>query len=156
LFLFLVIGLFGAFMALPLVYTINKAFKPLAGIFLFTPSFFVRNPTLNNFIDLVHLMADPWLPFSRYVFNTFFITIVGTAGHIIFSAAAAYPLAKHKFPGNNILFTLVVLALMFSPHVTAIPNYMTMSVLGWVDTYWSIIVPSFALPLGLYLMKQFM
>jgi ABC-type glycerol-3-phosphate transport system permease component len=154
--LFLVIGLFGAFMALPLIYTINNAFKPLDEIFLFPPRFFVRNPTFNNFIDLVHLMADSWVPFSRYVFNTFFITSVGTAGHIIFAAAAAYPLAKHKFPGNNFLFTLVVLALMFSPHVTAIPNYMTMSVLGWVDSYWSIIVPSFALPLGLYLMKQFM
>lgn len=143
-------------MALPLVYTINNAFKPLDEIFLFPPRFFVRNPTFNNFVDLVHLMSDSWVPFSRYVFNTFFITGVGTAGHIILSAAAAYPLAKHKFPGNNLLFTLVVLALMFSPHVTAIPNYMTMSVLGWVDTYWSIIVPSFALPLGLYLMKQFM
>lgn len=154
--LFLVIGLFGAFMALPLIYTINNAFKPLDEIFLFPPRFFVRNPTFNNFIDLVHLMADSWVPFSRYVFNTFFITSVGTAGHIVFAAAAAYPLAKHKFPGNNFLFTIVVLALMFSPHVTAIPNYMTMSVLGWVDSYWSIIVPSFALPLGLYLMKQFM
>ncbi|MCK0472254.1 carbohydrate ABC transporter permease [Halalkalibacter sp. APA_J-10(15)] len=154
--LFAFIGLFGAFMALPLVYTINNAFKPLDEIFLFPPRFFVRNPTFNNFVDLVHLMADSWVPFSRYVFNTFFITIVGTAGHIIFSAAAAYPLAKHKFPGMNILFTLVVLSLMFSPHVTAIPNYMTMSVLGWVDSYWAIIVPSFAFPLGLYLMKQFM
>ena len=154
--LFAFIGLFGAFMALPLIYTVNNAFKPLDEIFLFPPRFFVRNPTFNNFVDLVHLMADSWVPFSRYVFNTFFITSVGTAGHIIFSAAAAYPLAKHNFPGKNMLFTLVVLALMFSPHVTAIPNYMTMSVLGWVDTYWSIIVPSFALPLGLYLMKQFM
>jgi len=154
--LFLFIGLVGAFMALPLIYTINNAFKPLDEIFLFPPRFFVRNPTTNNFVDLVHLMADSWVPFSRYIFNTFFITIVGTAGHIIFSAAAAYPLAKQKFPGKAILFNIVVLALMFSPHVTAIPNYMTMSVLGWVDTYMAIIVPAFAFPLGLYLMKQFM
>ena len=143
-------------MALPLIYTINNAFKPLDEIFLFPPRFFVRNPTINNFIDLFNLMADSWVPFSRYVFNTFFITSVGTAGHIIFAAMAAYPLAKHKFPGSNVLFTIVVLSLMFSPHVTAIPNYITMATLGWVDTYWSIIVPSFAFSLGLYLMKQFM
>src|SRR5690625_5619759 len=69
---------------------------------------------------------------------------------------AAYPLAKHRFPGSNVIFTIVVLSLMFSPHVTQIPNYITMAVLGWVDTYWAIIVPSFAFSLGLYLMKQFM
>ncbi|MFC4388609.1 carbohydrate ABC transporter permease [Gracilibacillus marinus] len=155
-FLFLIIGLFGAFMALPLIYTINNAFKPLDEIFLFPPRFFVRHPTINNFIDLANLMANSWVPFTRYIFNTLFITAVGTAGHIIFSAAAAYPLAKHHFPFKNVLFTIVVLSLMFSPHVTAIPNYMTMSVIGWVDSYWAVIVPSFAFPLGLYLMKQFM
>ncbi|KAB8125817.1 carbohydrate ABC transporter permease [Gracilibacillus oryzae] len=154
--LFSFIGLFGAFMALPLIYTINNAFKPLDEIFLFPPRFFVRNPTFTNFADLANLMANSWVPFTRYMFNTVFITAVGTAGHIIFSAAAAYPLAKHKFPGSNVLFGIVVLSLMFSPHVTAIPNYMTMSVLGWVDSYWAVIVPSFAFPLGLYLMKQFM
>src|SRR5690625_3725915 len=69
---------------------------------------------------------------------------------------AAYPLAKHRFPGSNVIFTIVVLSLMFSPHVTQIPNYITMAILGWVDTYWAIIVPSFAFSLGLYLMKQFM
>ncbi|SEO18216.1 ABC-type glycerol-3-phosphate transport system, permease component [Amphibacillus marinus] len=154
--IFIVLGLFGAFMALPLIYTINNAFKPLDEIFLFPPRFLVRNPTINNFVDLFNLMATSWVPFSRYIFNTLFITIVGTVGHIILSAAAAYPLAKHHFPGKNILFTIVVLSLMFSPHVTAVPNYMTMSFLGWVDTYWAVIVPSFAFSLGLYLMKQFM
>ncbi|HLR68184.1 MAG TPA: carbohydrate ABC transporter permease [Virgibacillus sp.] len=155
-FLFLILGLFAAFMALPLVYAINNAFKPLDEIFLFPPRFFVRNPTITNFIDLFNLMEDSWVPFTRYVFNTFFITIAGTAGHIILAAMAAYPLAKHRFPGSNVIFTIVVLSLMFSPHVTQIPNYITMAILGWVDTYWAIIVPSFAFSLGLYLMKQFM
>lgn len=154
--LFLILSLFGAFMALPLVYAINNAFKPLDEIFLFPPRFFVRNPTINNFIDLFNLMSDSWVPFTRYVFNTFFITFVGTAGHIIFAAMAAYPLAKHRFPGSNVIFNVIVLSLMFSPHVTQIPNYITMSFLGWVDTYWAIIIPSFAFSLGLYLMKQFM
>lgn len=154
--LFLFIGMFGAFMALPLIYTVNNAFKPLDELFLFPPRFFVRNPTIDNFIDLFGLMSDSWVPFSRYIFNTLFITTAGTVGHIIFSAAAAYPLAKHDFPGKNVLFQIVVLALMFSPHVTAIPNYLTLSKLGWVDTHWAIIVPAFAYSLGLYLMKQFM
>lgn len=156
LFVFLFLGCFGAFMALPLVYTINNAFKPLDELFLFPPKFFVRNPTMDNFFDLFHLMADSWVPFTRYVFNTVFITGIGTVGHVILASAAAYPLAKHKFPGSKLLFTIVVLSLMFSPHVTAVPNYVIMSWLGWIDSYAALIAPALAASLGLYLMKQFM
>jgi len=111
---------------------------------------------MDNFFDLFNLMADSWVPFTRYVFNTLFITAIGTVGHVILASAAAYPLAKHKFPGSKVLFTIVVLSLMFSPHVTAVPNYVIMSWLGWIDSYAAIIVPAIAASLGLYLMKQFM
>jgi ABC-type glycerol-3-phosphate transport system permease component len=155
-FLFLFLAVFGAFMALPLVFAINAAFKPLDEIFLFPPRLFVRNPTLDNFVDLVELLGNSWVPFTRYIFNTVFITGMGVLGHVLFASAAAYPLAKHKFPGRTVLFQIVVLSLMFSPAVTAIPNYMVMSWLGFVDTYWAVILPAFAYSLGLYLMKQFM
>jgi ABC-type glycerol-3-phosphate transport system permease component len=154
--MFLFLGVVGAFMALPLVYAINAAFKPLDEIFLFPPTLFVRNPTLTNFVDLMTLLGQSWVPFSRYIFNTVFITGMGVVGHVLLASAAAYPLAKMKFPGKTLLFTTVVLALMFAPQVTAIPNYMIMSWIGFVDTYWAVIVPAFAFPLGLYLMKQFM
>ncbi|MBD2869301.1 carbohydrate ABC transporter permease [Paenibacillus arenilitoris] len=154
--MFLFLGVVGAFMALPLVYAINAAFKPLDEIFLFPPTLFVRNPTLTNFVDLMTLLGQSWVPFSRYIFNTVFITGMGVVGHVLLASAAAYPLAKHQFPGKTLLFTTVVLALMFAPQVTAIPNYMIMSWIGFVDSYWAVIVPAFAFPLGLYLMKQFM
>lgn len=151
-----VLVIFGIFMALPLVYAINSAFKPLDEIFLFPPRFFVRNPSMDNFQDLMFLMGQSWVPFSRYMFNTLFITIVGTTGHVLIASMAAYVLAKHKFPGHKVIFNVIVLSLMFSPHVTAIPNYLIMSKLGWIDTYLSLIVPAFATPLGVFLMKQFM
>lgn len=154
--LFVLLALFGAFMALPLIYTINNAFKPLDELFLFPPRFFVRNPTMDNFYDLVYLIGSSWVPFSRYLSNTIIITILGTAGHVIFASAAAYPLAKYRFPGSKALSTMVVLSLMFTPHVTGIPNYMIMSRLGWIDTHASIIIPAWAFPLGLFLMRQFM
>lgn len=152
----LVLIFIGVFMALPLVYAICSAFKPLDEIFLFPPKFFVQNPTLENFQDLFILMSKSWVPFSRYIFNTVFITVVGTAGNVMICSLAAYALAKHKFPGSKIIFELIVISLMFSPHVTSIPNYLIMSKLGWVDTYKAIIVPAFATSLGLFLMKQFM
>ena len=155
-FLFVLLALFGSFMALPLIYAVNNAFKPLDEIFIFPPRFFVKNPTLDNFFDLFALMGDSWVPLSRYIVNTLLITLVGTIGHILLASAAAYPLAKYRFYGSKTLFNIVILALMFSGHVTAIPNYMVMSWLGWINTHASIIVPSLAFPLGLFLMKQFM
>ncbi|WP_020619986.1 carbohydrate ABC transporter permease [Paenibacillus daejeonensis] len=154
--LFGLLAIFGSFMVLPLVYTINNAFKPLDELFIFPPRFFVNNPTMDNFYDLVALMGNSWVPFTRYISNTILITSLGTAGHIFLASAAAYPLAKYRFPGSKILFTIVILSLMFSPHVTAIPNYMVMSWLGWINTHAAIIVPSLAFSLGLFLMKQFM
>lgn len=154
--LFAFLAVFGAFMALPLIYAVNNAFKPLDELFIFPPRFLVVNPTLENFYDLFALMGNSWVPLSRYIANTLLITVVGTAGHILLASAAAYPLAKYRFYGSTALFSIVVLSLMFSPHVTAIPNYMVMSWLGWINTHASIIIPSLAFPLGLFLMKQFM
>ncbi|RAP78685.1 carbohydrate ABC transporter permease [Paenibacillus montanisoli] len=154
--LFLLLAGVAAFMSLPLVYTINRAFMPLDEIFAFPPRFIVRNPNFKNFTDLVNIFSDSWVPFSRYVFNTFFIAITGTTGHVIIASAAAYSLAKAKFPFRNVLFSLVVMSLMFTPYVTQVPNYMTISWLGLINTYWAILLPAFASTLGLYLMKQFM
>src|SRR5690625_653484 len=154
--LFLFLAAMAAFMAIPLVFAVNNAFKPLNELFMFPPRFFVRNPTLDNFSDLLAVMDDSWVPLSRYFFNTILITVLGTGGHVILASMAAYPLAKYRFPGSKVIFQIVVLALMFSPHVTAIPNYMVMSGLGWVNTHLSLIVPAMAFPLGLFLMKQFM
>jgi len=154
--LFAFLGAFGCFSAIPLIYAVNNAFKPLDELFIFPPRIFVRNPTLDNFYDLVALMGNSWVPLSRYIANTLLITIIGTAGHILLASMAAYPLAKYRFPGSRTLFSIVVLSLMFSGHVTAIPNYMVMSWLGWINTLASIIVPSLAFSLGLFLMKQFM
>lgn len=148
--------LMGSFMALPLVLAISNSLKPLEELFIFPPRFFVRNPTLDNFHDVFVLMSQSWVPFSRYIFNTVFITIVGTLGHLFVASLCAYALAKHKFPGRNVIFWIIVTALMFSTQVTAIPNYLIMTKIGWLDKYLSLIVPAIAKPLGLFLMKQFM
>lgn len=151
-----VLIIFGAFMALPLIYAISNAFKPLDEIFMFPPRFIVRNPSFENFKDLFILMGQSWVPFSRYILNTVFITAVGTFGHVIIASLAAYALEKHEFPGRKFFFSVVVLSLMFSGHVTNIPNYVMMSKLGWIDSYAAIVIPAFASSLGLFLMKQFM
>lgn len=153
--LFFLMGICGVFMALPLVMIINNALKPLDEIFVFPPKIFVSNPSLENFSDLFVMMNTSWVPFSRYILNTIIITGTGTVGHVILASLAAYPLAKHDFPGKKFLFQLVVLSLMFSVTVTQIPNYMIVSWLGLNNTYLALILPAFQFGMGLYLMKQF-
>jgi ABC-type glycerol-3-phosphate transport system permease component len=154
--LFALMFICGVFMVLPLVMIVNNALKPLDEIFQYPPKIFVRNPTIENFTDLFILMNDSWVPFSRYIVNTVIITGCGTAGHVLVASLAAYPLAKHRFPGKNLLFSLVVLSMMFSWTVTQIPNYMIISYLGINNTYLALILPACAYGMGLYLMKQFM
>lgn len=152
----IVLGIFGVFMFLPMFYTIIQSLKPLDELWVYPPRFWVQKPTFDNFSDLLRLMGTSWVPFSRYIFNTAFISVLGTLGNVIFSSFAAYALAKIKFPGRNLLFNIVVYSLMFNSTVTAITNFLTMSILRLVDTYWAVIIPACATSLGLYLMKQFM
>ena len=155
-FIFFLLILLGIFTAFPLYLSLINSFKPLNELWIFPPRFYVIRPTFKNYIDLFSLMSNSTVPFSRYIFNTFLITSVGTFGQIIFASMCAYPLAKYRFPGSIIYFRIIVLSLMFSPAVTAIPNYLTMARIGWIDTYFALIVPVFGSSLGLYLMKQFM
>ncbi len=143
-------------MAFPIIYAVSSALKPLDELFKFPPRIFAQHPTTDNFSDLFVTMGKSWVTFSRYLFNTVFITFVGTAGHLIIASMGAFVLAKYEFPGNSTFFKIVTVAMMFTGYVTQIPNYLILNKLGWIDTYWAIIVPAFASPMGLFLMKQFM
>lgn len=143
-------------MLFPVVFMVSNAFKPINELFIFPPKLFVLQPTLDNFYDLSDLLADSLVPLSRYLFNTVVIVLLGSLGHIFLSCMAAFPLAKFRFPGSRLLNQVVVLSLMFSSAVTAVPNYVIMSKLGLVDSYWAVILPALSMSLGLFLMKNFM
>ena len=153
---FLFLCAIGFIMLIPMVYVVCNAFKPLDELFLFPPTIIVRNPTLSDFKSISTLMSSSWVPFSRYIFNTVFVTVVATFFHIILASLAAYVLEKRDFPGRNAMSRIIVLSLMFTPAVTGIPNYIIQSKLGMIDTYWVMIIPYVGGSMGLYLMKQFM
>ncbi len=146
--------LYAAFMALPLIYSVIQAFKPYNELFIFPPRFFTRRPTIDNFTQLFDLTSSTWVPFSRYIFNTVLNTIVGTILHIIAAAMCAYPLAKNNFPGKKGLFNIVVWSLLFSGGVIEIPVYLVMSYLGIIDTYFAFWLPEIAATMGTFLLKQ--
>lgn len=148
--------IFGAFMFLPMIYAISQSLKPLDELWMFPPRFFVHNPTFKNFSELFRLMGESWVPFSRYIFNTALVSVGGTFGHLVLASLAAYAMTKINFPGRKGMFQLVYYSLMFHSTVSALSNFIIMSALGWIDTYWSLIVPAFGYTLGFYLMRQFM
>ena len=119
-----------AFMLLPIVYIFNHAFKPFHELFLFPPTIIVREPTLSNFAELFSVAEDAFIPVTRYIFNTAAVTVAAVLLMIATSALCAYPLSKHKFPGKDLLFSAVIVSLLFVSEVLAIPRYMVMHYLG--------------------------
>ena len=154
--LYVFLGLFVCFTALPLIYVISTAFKPMDELFLYPPRFFVRNPTMSNFGDLFAALDNTSVPFSRAIFNSLFTSAVTVVLTVIVSAMAAYGMVKHHPRGSNLIFNLILVALMFSPHVTQIPNYMIVKNLGLINTYWALILPKIAVAFNMFLVKQFL
>lgn len=140
----------------PVLYMFNQALKPLNEMYMFPPKLFVQNPTMDNFKDLFNILANSLVPFSRYMFNSLFVVVIGSIGHILIASLCAYPLAKYTFPGSKFISKLIVYSLMFNTTVTMVPNFITVSRLHLIDSYWAIILPTFASTLGLYLMQNFM
>lgn len=154
--IFIMLALLGAVMFFPMLYAIFNAFKPLEEFFYFPPHYIPRRLTTENFTYLFQLMNTSWVPFSRYLFNTIFITAAGVTGNLIVASLAAYAIAKIPFPGRGGVFQVIQKSLMFTTVAGGIITYISMSLLGWIDTYLAVIVPSWASATNLYLMKQFM
>lgn len=143
------------FMLFPLVFIFCHAFKPATELFAFPPKFYVVNPTLNNFSAMFKSAANSGIPMSKYVFNSIFVTLIVCAAGIIISTMAAFALSKMKFKLRGTIFGINQAALMFVAAAVLIPRYLIISGLGMIDTYWSHILPLIAMPVSLFLIKQF-
>lgn len=143
------------FMAMPIVYIFNHAFKPITELFEWPPKFFVRNPTLDNFIDLFEVTSTTGIPMSRYLFNSIVISAVVVFASIFVSSIAGFALSKLDFKLKKPLLIANNIALMFVGASVVIPRYLIIERLGLIDTFWVHIIPGLAIPVGLFLIKQF-
>lgn len=144
-----------AFMALPIFFIVFHAFKPLDELFAYPPRFFTTRPTLENFIRLFSIVGTSKVPASRYLFNSIVSTAAVVLLSIWLSVSAGYVLSKKRFKGRDILFTINTLALMFVPVAVSIPRYLIIVGVGLIDNFLSHILPALAMPVGLFLVKQF-
>lgn len=143
------------FMLVPIIFIIMHAFKPMEELFAFPPRIFVNNPTFDNFRELMKASRTAAIPMSTYVFNSVFVTLMVVGVGVLISTMAGYALSKLKFKLKNTIFNINQSALMFVPAAVMIPRYLIISGLNITDTYWAHILPLLAMPVSLFLIKQF-
>ncbi len=143
-------------MLLPLVYILNHSLKPLDELFAFPPKFLVEKPTFNNFINLFETGSDTIIPMSRYLFNSIVVTILTVVGTWLLVVFAGYALSKKKFKAKARLLSINQMAMMFVPISVTIPRYFIISGSGISNSIWVHVLPLLAMPVGLFLIKQFM
>lgn len=155
-FLFVFIGALGIFSMLPLIYAVFTSFKPIDELLIFPPRFFAHRPTLENYIVLPDLLSSLRVPLSRYIFNSLFITVFTTVVYIIISSMTAYVFAKSDLKGKNVMFMITQFALIFNGTTLGLSQFIILSKLNVVDTYFAYILPYLASTLGVFLIKQYM
>ncbi len=153
--LYLFVTALVCFTAMPLIYVIVTAFKPIDELLKFPPQFFVRNPTSQNFKDLVLAVGSASVPFLRNIANSLLVTVLTVFFAVIVSSMGAYSMAKMDLPFKGFIFSVILAALMFPAEVTTIPNYLIVKSLGLLDTYWALILPKLGGAFNFFLMKQF-
>lgn len=152
--IFLFLTILGLFMVLPIYLTIVMSIKPVEELFIFPPKLYAIRPTFDNFKEMFGALHQNRVPFSRYVFNSIFVTATVTIAQCIFASMAAFVLAKCRFPGSKVINSIIVVALLYQSNVIYIMQYIVMAKLRMIDTYWALVLPSIASPMGLFLMRQ--
>lgn len=152
--IFLFLTILGLFMVLPIYLTIVISIKPVEELFIFPPKLYAIRPTFDNFKEMFGALHQNRVPFSRYVFNSIFVTATVTIAQCIFASMAAFVLAKCRFPGSKVINSIIVVALLYQSNVIYIMQYIVMAKLHMIDTYWALVLPSIASPMGLFLMRQ--
>lgn len=134
---------------LPVYWTVIAAFKETREIYSIPPSWVPLRPTLENF-------PQAWggAPFARYYLNSAITTLVGAAAEVTLAVMSAYALAYLRFPRKDLVFLLLLAALMVPVEITIVPNYLTIARLGWINTYQGIIIPGAAIAYGTFLLRQ--
>ena len=147
--LHIVLLTFSVVTVLPFVWMLASSFKTNVEINALMQSFFPRNPTAQNYADVVQKFD-----FLRYFFTSFIYALTITAISVYTSALTGFVLCKYRFRGRQAVFTLILLTMMVPGVVTIIPRYSLMQELGWLDSYKALILPSVFTPFGIFMMRQ--
>ena len=134
----------------PFIWMILTSLKDMSEIFVYPPKWLPDEWQFDNYRK-----AFEAAPFGRYYFNSIFVAVTVTVGQLITCSMAAFAFARLQFKGRNILFYLFLGTMMIPYNVTMIPSFLVLYWLGWIDTYYALIVPGLASAFGTFLLRQF-
>jgi multiple sugar transport system permease protein len=149
-FAYVALSLGGLLMVVPFVWMVSTSLKPEDQVFVLPPIWFPSRPVFENYVRLFTT-----IPFARYLFNSAFVSLTVMAGELLTSAISAFAFARLRFWGRDKIFTMYLATLMIPFHVRLIPIFLVMKFLGWLDTYYVLIVPQIFTVYGVFLFRQF-
>ena len=140
---------------LPILYIVFTAFKPIGELFAYPPKFITLRPTFDNFRKLFEASENTVFPLSMYLFNSVVSTVLVVFLGMAIALCAAYVLSKKRFRGREFIFKMNTLSMMFVATAVSIPRYLVVKEVGLLDSFFANVVPMLALPVGVFLLKQF-
>lgn len=135
---------------MPFIWMLLTSTKSIGEILSYPPTFLPSGLHLENYTKSFEAA-----PFGRYYFNSIFVAVTVTLGQLITCSMAAYAFARMRFWGRNVLFYIFLGTMMIPYQVTMIPSFLVLKWLGWIDTYYALIVPGLASAFGTFLLRQF-
>jgi ABC-type glycerol-3-phosphate transport system permease component len=145
LFLFIISILIGA----PFFWMVTTALKPFSEVVIYPPRWIPSYIRWENFVE-----AWRAAPFARFYVNSIIVTVTTTILELFIGLFSAYAFARLDFPKKDWLFALVLATLMIPGQMKLIPNFVTLKRLGWINTYWALIIPPAANAFGTFLMRE--
>lgn len=144
----------GIIMLYPLLWMVSSSFKPETEIFK-NVSFWPTDFTFENYLNGWAGLSG--VTFGKFFLNTFFLVTMAIIGTVISCSMAAYAFARLNFGFKKVWFAIMLTTMMLPFHVTVIPQYIIFNELGWINTYWPLILPKFLAADGffIFLMVQF-
>ena len=139
-----------AIVLLPLYLAVVDSLLPREKLITYPPKLFVANPQWHTYKDAMNVV-----PLGRYMFNSFLVSVMIMVGQLVTSSLSAYAFAFLRFPFRNALFLLFLSTLMVPWEVSIIPNFQTIQMLGWLDSYQALTVPFLATAFGTFLLRQY-
>jgi multiple sugar transport system permease protein len=135
--------------ALPFVWMVSTSFKLPGQVMTRDIEWFPRVFTLDNYIAIFRL------PILRWTLNSVIQATVSTALCVLFGAMAGYAFARMRFPGNGLIFAILIASLMIPTEVTVIPLLLAVIKVGWASSYQALILPTIANVFSVYIFRQF-
>ena len=137
-------------MAIPYVWMVITSIKPIEEIQSYPPSFYVHHPTIAPYKELFSILT-----MVRYLLNSLFVASVVTLFNVLFCSLAGYAFAKHRFYGRDKIFLLLLSAVMIPYQVNLIPGFIIIKNLGWLNSFYALIIPNMAMVFGVFLCRQY-